>query len=73
MADPGVVDSADQAIKDAEPLTRAFSYSGMTNLRRLYEDIKLPDRLAIVGDSLAAFNPVELLPLPVLLRDVITL
>ncbi|BDA41320.1 Putative epoxidase LasC [Coccomyxa sp. Obi] len=47
-----------EAIKDAEPVTRAFAYSGMTNLRRLYEDIKLPGRLAVVGDSLAAYNPV---------------
>ncbi len=30
----------------------------MTNLRRLYEDIKMPAGLAVVGDSLAGFNPV---------------
>ncbi|CAL8461959.1 g1490 [Coccomyxa elongata] len=47
-----------EAIKEAEPVTRSFAYSGMTNLRRLYEDIELPNRLAVVGDSLAAFNPV---------------
>lgn len=60
---------ADQAIKEAEPVTRSFAYSDMTNLRRLYEDIKLPNRLAVVGDSLAAFNPVGHLPLPVKSSD----
>ncbi len=33
---------ADQAIKEAEPVTRSLAYSGMTILRRLYEHIKLP-------------------------------
>jgi hypothetical protein len=47
-----------QAIKDAETLTEPVSYSGMTNLRRLYEDIPMPGGLAVVGDSLAGFNPV---------------
>lgn len=67
--DRGVMHSADQAIKDLEPVTRPFPYSGMTNLRRLYEDINLPEGLAIVGDSLAAFNPVELLPQLILSSD----
>ena len=49
-----------QAIKDAEPLTDPVAYSGMTNLRRLYEDIPMPGGLAVVGDSLAGFNPVLL-------------
>lgn len=48
-----------QAIKDAEPLTQPISYSQMTNLRRLYEDIPMPGGLAVVGDSLAGFNPVR--------------
>ncbi len=48
-----------QAVKDAEPLTKPVAYSGMTNLRRLYEDIPMPGRLAVVGDSLAGFNPVN--------------
>ncbi|KAK9909265.1 hypothetical protein WJX75_009736 [Coccomyxa subellipsoidea] len=47
-----------EAIKDTEPLTQPISYSQMTNLRRLYEDIPMPGGLAVVGDSLAGFNPV---------------
>ncbi|KAK9908766.1 hypothetical protein WJX75_002546 [Coccomyxa subellipsoidea] len=47
-----------EAIKDAETLREPVSYSGMTNLRRLYEDIPMPGGLAVVGDSLAGFNPV---------------
>ncbi len=53
-----------QAVKDAEPLTKPVAYSGMTNLRRLYEDIPMPGRLAVVGDSLAGFNPASVIPLP---------
>ncbi|EIE25061.1 hypothetical protein COCSUDRAFT_61305 [Coccomyxa subellipsoidea C-169] len=37
-----------EAVKDAEPLTKPVAYSGMTNLRRLYEDIPMPGRLAVV-------------------------
>ena len=48
-----------QAIKDTEPLTQPMIYSHMTNLRRLYEDIPMPGGLAVVGDSLAGFNPVR--------------
>ncbi|CAL8461958.1 g1489 [Coccomyxa elongata] len=47
-----------EIIKDAEPVTSPVAYAGMTNLRRLYEDIKMPAGLAVVGDSLAGFNPV---------------
>ena len=64
-----------QAVKDAEPLTRPVAYSGMTNLRRLYEDIPMPGRLAVVGDSLAGFNPASVISLPwnVLIVHVLTL
>lgn len=47
-----------QIVKDAEPVTSPVAYAGMTNLRRLYEDIPMPAGLAVVGDSLAGFNPV---------------
>lgn len=47
-----------EAIKDAELLSQPVSYSGMNDLRRLYEDIPMPRGLAVVGDSLAGFNPV---------------
>ena len=47
-----------EGIKDAELLSQPVSYSGMTNLRRLYEHIPMPGGLAVVGDSLAGFNPV---------------
>lgn len=39
-------------------------YAGTSNVRRYYENVKLPDRLFVLGDSAAAFNPVRsLLPL----------
>lgn len=47
-----------QEIRSAEPLTAPARYAGMTNLRRLYERTTMPGRLAVVGDSLAGFNPV---------------
>ncbi|BDA41321.1 Putative epoxidase LasC [Coccomyxa sp. Obi] len=47
-----------QVVRDAEPVTSPVAYAGMTNLRRLYEDIAMPAGLAVIGDSLAGFNPV---------------
>jgi hypothetical protein len=34
-------------------------YAGTSNVRRYYENVKLPDRLLVLGDSAAAFNPVR--------------
>lgn len=40
-------------------------YAGTSNVRRYYENVKLPDRLFVLGDSAAAFNPVRS-PLPLI-------
>ena len=37
-------------------------YRGGSNLRRMYEDADLPDRLVVVGDSLCSFNPARSSP-----------
>jgi len=48
-----------QKLKDAKPLTQPMCYAGTSNVRRFYENVKLPDRLFVLGDSAAAFNPVR--------------
>ena len=48
-----------QKLKDATPLTQPMRYGGTSNVRRYYEDIPLPDRLFVLGDSAVAFNPVR--------------
>ena len=46
-------------LKDAKPLTAPMCYAGTSNVRRYYEKIRLPERLLVIGDSAAAFNPVS--------------
>ena len=48
-----------QKLKDATPLTQPMRYVGIENVRRYYEHVRLPDRLCVLGDSAAAFNPVR--------------
>ncbi len=48
-----------QKLKDATPLTQPMRYAGTENVRRYYENVRLPDRLCVLGDSAAAFNPVR--------------
>jgi len=48
-----------QKLEDAKPLTQPMCYAGTSNVRRFYENVKLPDRLFLLGDSAAAFNPVR--------------
>lgn len=48
-----------QKLKDAIPLTQPMRYVGIENVRRYYENVQLPDRLFVLGDSVAAFNPVR--------------
>ena len=45
-------------------------YAGTSNVRRYYENVKLPDRLFVLGDSAAAFNPVRS-PLPFIMTPVV--
>ncbi|CAL5222755.1 g5166 [Coccomyxa viridis] len=47
-----------EKLKDATPLTQPMRYVGIENVRRYYEHVRLPDRLCVLGDSAAAFNPV---------------
>ena len=49
-----------QKLKDANPLTAPMCYAGTSNVRRYYENIRLPERLLVIGDSAAAFNPVSI-------------
>ena len=49
-----------QKLKDAKPLTAPMCYAGTSNVRRYYENIRLPERLLVIGDSAAAFNPVSI-------------
>ena len=46
------------------PLTQPMRYAGTENVRRYYENVRLPDRLCVLGDSAAAFNPVSANPTP---------
>lgn len=48
-----------QKLKDVRPLTQPMCYVGTSSVRRYYENIRLPDRLFVLGDSAAAFNPVR--------------
>ena len=61
-----------QKLKDATPLTQPMRYAGTGNVRRYYENIQLPDRLFVLGDSAAAFNPVRTHPWPRLLEHWLT-
>jgi 2-polyprenyl-6-methoxyphenol hydroxylase-like FAD-dependent oxidoreductase len=47
-----------EAIAGAEPLTDAVAWANTANVRRHYDQVQLPDRLLVVGDSACAFNPV---------------
>ena len=48
-----------EAIKDAKPISEAYSYKGMANRLRHYEKLsKFPERFVVIGDAVCAFNPV---------------
>lgn len=48
-----------QVVRSARPLSKPLGYRGASNLRRLYEQADMPDRLVVLGDSLCSFNPVR--------------
>ena len=48
-----------QVARASRPLSKPLVYRGASNLRRLYEQADMPDRLVVIGDSLCSFNPVR--------------
>jgi 2-polyprenyl-6-methoxyphenol hydroxylase-like FAD-dependent oxidoreductase len=46
------------AIEQLEPLSPITGFRRTANRRRHYEDVRMPDGFAVVGDAACAFNPV---------------
>lgn len=44
-------------VRGCEPLTPVLTYKGASSLRRLYEDVAMPERLLVMGDAACCFNP----------------
>lgn len=44
-------------VRGCTPVTPVMSYLGTQNVRRMYEEVELPERLVVLGDAACSFNP----------------